>query len=267
MRFKKSLYFFLPFIWFSASGQRIIPKEVNLVSEYLNQKDCPEKFGDKSFPLRVIDWQIIDIDDDGILEVFLQTFPHYLQSPPITIFQISKNDSVTRMLEGFAPGRLLPLAENRDYYFDSHTMGLANDSYIERADSLTHRKFGLALIEAGTSAVIYKQFIHSDNRSSAVFADLRYLGAYNHQRKCDTFQFAKPDEIIAGRVRGSYHKNFIARVDDELFCYEILGFDSNQFVKKKIRIVRVPADFEVLIHENGFVKYRTKSGEVKDFRI
>jgi hypothetical protein len=149
----------------------------------------------------------------------------------------------------------------------THDTGLAIDSYVEKGDSLAHQKFGRALIQTGTSAIIYKKFIHSDNRSAPVFADLRYLGAFDHQRKCAGFQFAKPDEIITGRVKGSYHKNFIARVDDELFCYEILGFDDNLFVKKKIRILRIPADFEVLIEEKGFVKYRTMSGEVKHLKI
>jgi hypothetical protein len=118
---KTTLYFLLPFVWLSANGQRIIPKEVNLVFEYLKHHDYPEQFNGKSYDARPVDWQVIDIDDDGTLEVFLQTLPHYLQTPTITIFQIAKNDSVTRIVEGLVPGRLLPLAENRDYYFDPHS--------------------------------------------------------------------------------------------------------------------------------------------------
>jgi hypothetical protein len=267
MQFKKLFCLLLPFIWLSASGQRIIPREINLVFNYWKHQDYPEKFNDKSFQVRPVDWQIIDIDDDGTLEVFLQTFPHYLESPTITIFQIAKNDSVTRILEGLVPGRLLPLAENRDYYFDPHTSGTALDSHVEKGDSLAHQKFAHALVGRGMSAIIYKNFIHADHRNGVVFLDLRYLGAFDNLGTCENFQFAKPDEIIAGRVKGSFYKNFIARVDNELFCYEISGFDDKLFVKKKVRIIRTPADFEVLVNEKGLIKYRTKSGDLKDLTI
>ena len=64
-----------------AKGQdNNFPKEINLVFDYLLKKDYPELFGDQSFQFRPIDWQIIDIDDDGVTEVFLQTFPHFRQS-------------------------------------------------------------------------------------------------------------------------------------------------------------------------------------------
>jgi hypothetical protein len=267
MRFKMSLYFVLPFIWLSASGQRIIPREINLVFNYLKHQDYPEKFNDKSFQVRPVDWQIIDIDDDGTLEVFLQTFPHYLESPTITIFQIAKNDSVTRILEGLVPGRLLPLGENRDYYFDPHTTGTALDSHVEKGDSLAHQKFAHALIGRGMSAIIYKNFIHADHRNGAVFVDLRYLGAFDKPGTCQNFQFAKPDEIIVGRVNGSYHNNFVARVDNELFCYEITGFVDGIYLKKRVRIRRTASDFEVLVIDSGFIKYRTTSGEIKELTI
>ena len=62
----------------SQSGPEI-PKEIDAVFYYIINKDFPELFNDKPFQFRPIRWSIIDIDDDGTTEVFLQTFPHYRQ--------------------------------------------------------------------------------------------------------------------------------------------------------------------------------------------
>ena len=253
---------------FLVNGQDYnFPKEINLVFDYLLKKDYPELFGDQPFQFRPIDWQIIDIDDDGNTEVFLQTYPHYRQSPSITIFQIDKNDSVTRIVEGFAPGHLEKLSKDDDY-FDSHTTGTAIDMQLESNDIDKFRKVGESSLNWGMSVVLYKNFIHSDKRQGkGIFIDLMYLDDYSSENSCENFQFSKPDKIIAGKISNQDKKYFIAKVGKELYCYKINGFRDLKFVDKEIKIIDIPKDFKELQLDNKTIKYLNKKGQLIDLEI
>jgi len=253
---------------FFAKGQdNNFPKEINLVFDYLLKKDYPELFGDQTLQFRPIDWQIIDIDNDGIIEVFLQTFPHYRQSPSITIFQIDKNDSVTRIIEGFAPGHLVKLSKEDDY-FDPHTTGYAMDMQLDSNDPEKFKILAESSLKFGMSVILYKNFIHTDKREGkGVFIDLMYLDDYSKANSCENFQFDKPDKIIAGKILNHDKKFFIAKVGKELFCYKINGFKDSKFINKEISIINVPKDLRDLILENGFIKYLNKKGQLIDLQI
>lgn len=251
-----------------ANGQdNNFPKEINLVFDYLLNNDFPELFGDEPFQLRPIDWQIIDIDDDGIIEVFLQTFPHFRQSPSITVFQIDKNDSVTRIIEGFAPGHLIKISEEDDY-FDPHTTGTAIDMQLDSNNPEKFKKLAESSLKFGMSTVLYKNFIHSDKREGkGIFIDLMYLNDYSTENSCVNFQFAKPDKIIAGKILNQDKKYFIAKVGNELYCYKINGFQDSRFINKEITIIYIPKDFKELKLENGVIKYLNKKEQLIDLEI
>jgi len=242
------------------------PKEINLVFDYLIKKDYPEVFNKKSYQFRPVNWQIVDIDNDGTIEVFLQTFPHYTQSPTITIFKIDKNDSVTRVVEGFAPGHLIPLSDEDDY-FSPHSTGTALDAQLESPNPEKLLLFGKAGLRFGMSCVLYKNFVHSDKRDSKTFLDLSYLDDYPNENSCASFQFSKPEEIAAGSIKGKSNKYFIARIANDLFCYEIKGFENDGLINKTVTIVKAPSDLVKLVVEGGFIKYSTKFSKLADLEM
>jgi hypothetical protein len=257
------LYILIPTI--SKSQDQQFPNEVNLVFDYLMKKEYPEVFGDKNYTIRPIAWQIVDINDDGKTEVFLHTFPHYRQSPTITVFQIEKTDSVTRILEGFAPGHLLPLSQEDDY-LDPHSTATAIDMQLNSGADV--RKFAESSLKFGMCVVLYKNFIHEDKRNGkGIFIDLTYLDDFSSENSCANFQFSNPDQIIAGKINGHENKFFIARVRDELFCYEIIGFEGTRFINKKISIVKIPKDFKRLIRDAGLIKYENNKGKILNLDI
>lgn len=265
---KKVFFGLIIFTTLIASGQDYnFPKEINLVFDYLLKKDYPELFGDQPFQFRPIAWQIIDIDDDGKTEVFLQTFPHYRQSPTITIFQIDKSDSVTRIIEGFVPGHLVKLSKADDY-FDPHSTGTAIDMQLDSNEPEKFRKLAESSLSFGMSVILYKNFIHSDKREGkGIFVDLMYLDDYARENSCAKFQFEKPDQIIAGKVKNQEKKFLIAKVGNELFCYKINGFVDSKFVDKEIKIIEIPKDFKELQLDNMTIKYLNKKGQIKDLEI
>lgn len=235
--------------------------------DYMLEKDYPELFNNNPFQFRPISWQITDIDNDGNTEVFLQTFPHFKQSPTITIFKIDKSDSISRIIEGLAPGHLIPLSKEDDY-LDPHTTGTAIDMQPNPNDPKTYRILAESSLKYDMSVVLYKNFIHSDKRDGrAIFIDLMYLDDFPAENTCADFQFSKPEQIIAGKVKGYKNNFFIAKVDKELFCYEIIGFKELDFIHKNIFIIDVPKDFKQLYIEQGFLKYENEKGQLIDLKL
>ncbi len=255
------LSLFTFFIVISNAQNSDFPKEIELVFDYLVNKEPPELFNGQPFQPRPIGYQIIDIDNDGITEVFLQTFPHYRQSPTITIYQIDSNKIVTRITEGFAPGHLIPLSEKEDY-FDSHSTGTAVDMQLDSNKPDKFMKLAQSSLKFGMSVVLYKNFIHTDKREgNGIFIDLMYLNDYENENSCANFQFSQPEQIITGKINGFKSNFFIAKVNKELFCYKIDGFNGTSFVNKEIAIIKLPKKFKNLILENGFIKYQDKKGK------
>jgi hypothetical protein len=247
------------------SQDQQLPKEIELVFDYLMKKEYPEVFGSANYSIRPIGWQIIDINDDGKTEIFLQTFPHYRQSPTITIFQIEKSDSVIRILEGFAPGHLIPLSKEDDY-LDPHSTATAIDMQLNSGADI--KKFAESSLKFGMSVVLYKNFIHEDKRNGkGIFIDLTYLDDFSSENSCANFQFSTPDQIIAGSIKDHENKFFIARVRNELFCYEIIGFEGTSFINKKISIVKIPKDFKRLVLDAGLIKYENNKGKILSLEI
>lgn len=243
------------------------PKEVKLVFDYLTNKDFPESFNGISHHFRPVSWVINDIDNDGIKEVFFQTYPHYRQSPTITILQIHQLDSVSRITEGLAPGHLIPVSPVDDYN-DTHTTGTAIDMQLGGSNPAKDSLFAVASIKRGMSPVLYKNFIHTDKRDGKpTLLDLRYLNDYIQENTCEHFQFPQPESIAAGKVSGKANKFFIAQVGSKLFCYEIKGFEANGWINKTVTIIDKPKDFRHFKEEGGYIKYETLKGDLKSVNI
>jgi hypothetical protein len=243
------------------------PKEVKLVFDYMTNKDFPESFNNVSHQFRPVAWVINDMDNDGTLEVFLQTFPHYRQSPTISLFQINKSGSVSRITEGLAPGHLIPVSDV-DNYIDPHTTGTAIDAQLGGSNPEKDKIFAASVIKHGLSPVLYKNFIHTDKRDGGpTLLDLRYLDDFKEENTCENFQFPQPESIAAGKIPGKANKFFIAQVDNKLFCYEILGFKADGWINKIVTIIDKPNDFKRLKQEAGFIKYETLKGDLRSVKL
>ncbi|WP_224994304.1 hypothetical protein [Cesiribacter sp. SM1] len=252
-------------IAFPTKGQSThdLPKEVNLVFEYIINKDYPEVFGGNPYKIRPVNWVITDFDNDGTTEVFLQTFPHFRQSPTIIIYQIDDQDSVKRIAEALAPGHLIELSPEQDY-IDPHTTGTGIDMQLGSNDMEKLKKFAKSSLKFGMSPVLYKNFIHTDKRDGApTFIDLTYLDDYPKESSCLNFQFSTPEKILAGSVAGEKYKYFIAQVKQELFCYEIKSFDGEGWIEKQVTIIELPKDFKEFKFAGEIIQYITNKGAIK----
>ena len=254
-------------IWLTGMSQHAkLPREIELILKYAQRSDYPEVFNNNPYQLRPIDWQIIDIDNDGVTEVFLQTFPHYRQSPTITIYQINAKDTVTRITEGLAPGRLIPL-NLEDDYIDPHTTASAVDMMVDNANPKKMRVLAKSSLKFGMSPVLYKNFIHTDKRDGKpTYLDLSHLD-YKSEKSCKNFQFSKPAAIIAGPIKDKTEQYFMALVDDEIYCYAIHGFTTDGLIDKELVVIQKPTDLKNLTVDNGFIKYLTHKGKKKELKL
>lgn len=266
MRIKNSILLIIISLTVLGQDNDQIPRELELIFKYVQKNDYPEVFNNNPYQLRPVDWQIIDIENDGVIEVFLQTFPHYRQSPTITIYQIDSRDTVTRITEGLAPGQLIPLIPEDDY-IDPHTTGSAVDMMIDSPDIEKMRVLAKSSLKFGMSPVLYKNFIHTDKRDGKpTFLDLSYLN-YKDENSCENFQFSKPTAIVAGKIKDRKEKFFLALVDNEIYCYKIKGFTTDSWINKELNIIEKPIDFKSFVVIDGFVQYLTLKDEKKEFKI
>jgi hypothetical protein len=229
--------------------------------------DYPELFDNQPYQFRPVDWQIVDIDDDGVLEVFLQTIPHFRQSPTITIFQIHKNDSVSRITEGLAPGPLVRLHRETET-LDPHATGSAEDMKLNNNQPEKFRAFAGSALKFGMSVILYKSFIHTDKREGrGIYIDLMYLDDFSKESSCKKIQFSKPEQIIAGKIRNNPEGFFVAKVNNALYCYKIISFSDLGLIDKEVFVFDLPKDFSGLLNEEGLIRYKTIKGEVIDLVI
>lgn len=249
------------FVCLPAAGQDPgYPKELNLVLEYIKRSDYPEVF-DQQYQVRVRGLAIEDIDGDGTTEVFLQTFPHYRQSPTITIYQVDKLDSVKRLTEGLAPGKLVPL-DAKDDYLDSHVLGKGIDLVLGDGDISKMVLFAKSSLTSKMSAVVYKTFVHTDTREGKpVYIDLSYLDC--KENTCENFQFQKPAYIVTGTLPGNKDKSLLVRVGDEIYKYAIKAITADGFLERTVWVEKVPTDFSEFVVEEGMIRYRTIDGRTK----
>jgi len=260
----KIVSFFLLSLCFSYAQKKVedYPKKVQIVFEYILKEDYPELIKKNSYQIRPVRYSIFDIDQDGNEEVFLQTFTHYKQSPSIRIYSVNDLNEVQLFIEGLAPGFLEKNNPEQDY-FDTHSTGSAVDLTLGERTPEKIKGFTKSSINNGFSTIIFNDFIHNDKRESSEFyLDLSYLKTIDGSKSCKSFQFAFPDDIIAGKINeGNY---FIAKVKNNLFVYQISKISDKGFLEKKVEIIDCPEDFKKFISgEKKEIKYESSNGEIK----
>ncbi len=221
----------------AAAGE--LPPKVAAVQKYLLEQEYPEVFGDKHYRIKVEDALVADVDDDGISEVILRVKPHYRQSPTVVLFKVSKDLKVKRVVEGLAPGPLVPVTGD---YLDSHTLGMAADLTVQGAEKDPKKRkqaVAIALKEMG-GVVEYANFIHTDGRKgkAPVYIDMSHLKAPK-DATCENFEFSTVDALqVAAKDDGSGNY-LVALVGSELYMYKIKKITPDGFLQKTLTVKKV----------------------------
>jgi len=248
----RRLVLFLPllFLFVPAHAQSLgdFPPDVQAVFRHLLANDVPEQYGNLKPKLRPQDYEIIDIDQDGIREVFFWTAPHFHQTPPILIFQITDDGTAKRVTEALAPG---PLVATTGDKADSHRTGFAVDEQIPRASPDDLSLMIKSFIRFRMQVVEFKYFYHTGRAGdSGGYLDMTHQDhlTEENRKSCRDFQLSDTNAISAGRIGDSEHPYFVALASNKIEIYRIRGIDRFGFLDKTIWRIDKPADF------NGFAK-------------
>ena len=243
-----------------------LPREIEAIRKYIMDKEYPELF-DKPYRVKLENALIVDLDNDGRMEVVALFSPHYRQSPPLVIYRLSKRYKVKRIKEGLAPGELVPVTGD---YLDSHTLGMAIDFDLsDKQNDPKARKSmrDISLKEFG-NVVEYRNFFHADGRKGkGTYIDMSHIKNVPGGKSCERFEFSRIEDISAGHLRGDAKHNYLAAsVRNRIYAYRIDGFTKKGFLKKKLWVLPKPKDFkEFLPAEDGNIIYRDKKGKSKKF--
>lgn len=229
-----------------------VPPEMAAVQKYVLEKDYPEIF-ENPYRMRVDGALVSDLDGDGLPEVISQTWPHFRQSAPLTIFRVAPSLQVTRVIEGLAPGPLVPISGD---YLDSHALRLGFDLVQDGApsDAKTRAEVIALWMKRGFSGVAYKNFYHLDKRlmhpenkteAGVYYVDMTHIANPPASQTCESFEFSRIRGSAAGPVEGLGKGNILASwAGPTITLYRIREILPSGLLDKQLWQVDMPTDFE-----------------------
>lgn len=266
----KKLFFFILIAYTPLYAQDELPAEVSRVMQFIIKTEYLELYGGQYYKIRLRGYEVIDIDRDGTIEVFLMIYPHYHQTAPIVIYQI-KGNNVSRVFEALAPG---PLVNRSGEYLDCHTMGLGIDAanILDKENKQVNPDTIIAWANKRgkqTNIVVYNKFIHigvSEGKGS--FVDMRHQKEFQDALNCEKFQFSCPDEMISGYLNDdSKNKYLICKVKDRLFIYKINKIRPDGIIDKEMKEYDLPDDFVKFDKRSKVINYFDKENNSKILNI
>ncbi len=212
--------------------------KLEAVKQYLLKDDYPELFGDTPYRMKINNAIVADIDDDGEQEVILHVTPHYRQSPTILIFKVSKDLSVKRVIEGLAPGPLVPVSGD---YLDSHELGDAVDLTLGKEQGNPAKRGDFvkaALVEKMGGVVEYRNFIHMDSRKGkGVYVDMTGLAKPPTEETCENFEFSVPDYVAVMSKKDGSGNYILAHVGKSIYAYKIHKIRDDGLLEKTLTVM------------------------------
>ncbi len=221
--------------WDAAFAAELSPK-AEAVKQYLLKDDYPELFGDTPYRMQVKNIIEADLDDDGEDEVIFHVTPHYLQSPTIIIFKVSKNLKVSRVIEGLAPGPLVALTSD---FIDSHTLGEAVDFTVgdKKGKPANRRDVVKASLQNMGGVVEYRNFFHVDGRKGkGSYVDMTNLAKPPAKDNCEAFEFSMPDAVTVMRKDDGSGNYLVALVGKSMYAYKIRKISEDGFLEKTLTV-------------------------------
>jgi hypothetical protein len=251
------------------------PPELTAVRRYLADEEPPERFGSERLPVRIRGFAVWDLSGDGTSEVVLWTDPYYRQSPSITLYSVTGAGKVRRLVEGLAPGPLVPATGGRR---DPHERGLGADIVDRQGEELraagtppTRQEsdaFGgtavAAALRGAMHAVQYQRFVHTDGRigTGSYVDQSQERGALADGTSCRAFDFAPVEDVAVGTLGGDASGRYVAATaGGRLDLYRIDHIQDDGTLVKRRWTTAKPADFVRFVGQPGCgITYETRTG-------
>lgn len=220
-------------------AKREYPPQFQAVMDYLLKEEYPELIGDKPYHIRPTGFDIADLDGDGVDEVVVSFYPHYRQSPTIVLFRVDNKMKVTRITEGLAPGKLVPVSGD---YLDSHTSGYGVDLTADEAMNDPKKREALikASIKRMGNVVLYSNFMHLDGRTGkGMYIDMTHIKNPPKNQTCESFEFARVEQFQVGKQDGDPKPVIMALAGGEITFYKIKAIRKDGLLEKEVTVVPV----------------------------
>lgn len=216
------------------------PPKLKAVEKYLMQKEYPELFGDNPYHIRPTGYAIGDLDGDGVDEVVMSFYPHYLQSPTVVIFHVDDELNVVRVKEGLAPGPLMKLTGE---YLNSHNQGVAVDMRMgekEMKDPERRRAWVLIALKRGQNIVEYENFFHLDGREGdGSYIDMTHIKNMPEVDTCNGLQFSRVEHLELVKKTKTAKGKIVVDAGGARYVYTINRFLPNGLIDKSVNVTSV----------------------------
>lgn len=252
----------------SDSGGLTTQAAIRFVVEYLQEKEPLEAYRKKAPSARIRAAEAIDLDGDGVQEVFLLLDPYYSQTPTVFGYQVTSSGEVTRLLEAFAPGPLIPRAPAvRKTHLERTSADMKWPSSTRSERELLVRN----TVWIRSHVLEFHDYLHTDHASDdGYYVDLTSypLVSGSDSLNCSTYQFSRGDALYSGHNQKTGSPTLIARVGSKLYGYTCEGIVDRWFINRQTVTAPVPEDFKAFIHQSdGGLWYQSLTGAVNPLVI
>ncbi len=199
----------------------------------------------------------LDLDGDGTNEIAAALRPAFRQTPTLIFFRRTADGTLSRIVEGLAPGPLTPLSGRLK---DSHTqrvgVDMTPDPGPKPLDTLAFVRIAMA---QKFSVVVYRTFFHMDMRNGTHFLirETNAMLPHPDDQTCEGFQFSPIEGMAYGTYAGSDTTKYLAvQTQGELTLYHFSGVETPGWLLQTSETIRIANLAEVVTLPTGQIGVR-----------